>query len=158
GYGDFGDLDSATIDDCRDFFDAYYHPANCVLSVCGDIDPGHVADLADAYFSGIEARPLPAGHAPEPYREGEYHQVHHDEHAPGPALALGYRLPDPQTDLTGYLAHMVLGTALTGGVSARLNRALLEHGLGAVRVKAGCGLVGGPLRARDPDTFVISAY
>ncbi|GAA4992770.1 putative Zn-dependent peptidase [Nonomuraea thailandensis] len=158
GYGDFGDLDSATAADCRDFFDAYYHPGNCVLSVCGDFDPGHVAGLADAYFSAIPARPLRDGHTPEPHRDGEYHQVHLDEHAPGPALALGYRLPDPQTDLTGYLAHMVLGTALTGGVSARLNRALLERDLGSVRVKAGCGLIGGPLRARDPDTFVVSAY
>jgi zinc protease len=35
GYGDFTDLEQATLDDCAAFFDTYYAPANAVLTVAG---------------------------------------------------------------------------------------------------------------------------
>ena len=38
GYGSFADLDSATVDDARDFFDAYYAPGNAVLALSGDFE------------------------------------------------------------------------------------------------------------------------
>ena len=38
GYGDFVDLQAATVADCAEFFDTYYTPANAVLTVCGDFD------------------------------------------------------------------------------------------------------------------------
>ena len=43
GYGGFEDLESATVDDARDFFRRYYAPANAVLCVGGDFDPDDVA-------------------------------------------------------------------------------------------------------------------
>ena len=36
GYGDFSELEAATVDDCAAFFDAYYAPGNAVLTVSGD--------------------------------------------------------------------------------------------------------------------------
>jgi predicted Zn-dependent peptidase len=80
-----------------------------------------------------------------------------DAHAPLPALALGYRLPDPGTDLDGYLAHAVLASLLTDGEAARLTQRLV-YGDGLVTdVSASAGLMGAPLDARDPDTFTITA-
>ncbi|MFJ2033268.1 M16 family metallopeptidase [Streptosporangium sp. NPDC087985] len=164
GYGDFSDLDRMTTEDCEQFFDAYYHPGNCVLAISGDFIPHQVAGLVDKYFSEIPAKAVtdipgnPAVEFPEPHRVGEFEQVQFDERAPMPAVALGYRLPDPATALGDYLAHMVLSTVLTDGMTGRLNRRLAESGLGTVTIRSGCGLVGGPLRAREPDTFVISAY
>ncbi|GLW09873.1 hypothetical protein Misp01_50020 [Microtetraspora sp. NBRC 13810] len=160
GYGDFQDLDRATTEDCEEFFHAYYHPGNCVLAICGDIEPAHTADLVERHFAGIPAGTGGAARdaVVEPVRTGEFHRVHEDGHAPGPALALGYRLPDPGVALGDYLAHMLLSTLLTDGVTSRLPRALAQHGLGSVTVSSGCGLVGGPLRARDPDTFTVSAF
>lgn len=164
GYGDFSDLDRMTTKDCEQFFDTYYHPGNCVLAISGDFAPQQVAGLVDKYFSDIPAKAVidisgsPLAEFPEPHRIGEFEQIQFDERAPGPALALGYRLPDPATALEDYLAHMVLSTVLTDGITGRLNRALTGSGLGTVTSKSGCGLIGGPLRAREPDTFVISAY
>ena len=59
GYGGFEDLESATVDDARDFFDRYYAPGNAVLAVGGDFDP----DAGDG--PGAEAlRRRPAPHRP----------------------------------------------------------------------------------------------
>ena len=79
-----------------------------------------------------------------------------DAHAPLPALAVGYRLPDPAADLDGYLGHALLGSVLGDGEAARLQRRLV-HADGLVTdVSAGAGLMG-PLDARDPDTFTVTA-
>ena len=38
-YGDLADLDAATLEDAKSFFDTYYAPNNAVLVVAGDFDP-----------------------------------------------------------------------------------------------------------------------
>nr|WP_240757470.1 pitrilysin family protein [Nakamurella flava] len=158
GYGDFVDLQSATVQDCAEFFQTYYTPANTVLTVCGDVDPENALELIDRHFGDITGRPRPErpdfGEPwPTSRREGEII----DAHAPAPALAVGWRLPDPVADLPGYLAHLVLGSVLSDGESGRLQSTVVaERGL-ATEIWAGPGLLGGPLDARDPDVFVLGA-
>ena len=92
----------------------------------------------------------------EPLPGAERRQSVPDAHAPLPALAVGYRLPDPATDLDAYLGHALLGSVLGDGEAARLQRRLV-HADGLVTdVSAGAGLMGS-LDARDPDTFTITA-
>jgi predicted Zn-dependent peptidase len=92
----------------------------------------------------------------EPLLTGERRQSVPDAHAPLPALALGYRMPDPAADLDGYLGHALLGSVLGEGEAARLQRRLV-HADGLVTdISASAGLMG-PLDARDPDTFTITA-
>ena len=50
GYGGFEDLESATIDDAKDFFDRYYAPANAVLAVAGDLDVDDTLGLIEKHF------------------------------------------------------------------------------------------------------------
>jgi predicted Zn-dependent peptidase len=38
-YGDLADLDAATLEDAKSFFDTYYAPDNAVVVVAGDFDP-----------------------------------------------------------------------------------------------------------------------
>jgi predicted Zn-dependent peptidase len=93
----------------------------------------------------------------EPVPGSEKRQSVPDAHAPLPALAVGYRVPDPTTDLDGYLGHSLLASVLSEGEAARLQRRLV-HADGLVTdVSASNGLMGGPLDARDPDTFTITA-
>jgi zinc protease len=106
GYGDFSDLEQATVDDCAAFFDAYYAPANAVLTVAGDFDVATATDLVHRHFDDVPARPAPkrpsfAEPAPDRERRGQ----HADPLAPLPALALGYRLPDPISELPDYTAR-----------------------------------------------------
>ena len=158
GYGDFTDLEQASVDDCAAFFDAYYAPSNAVLTVAGDLDVEQTAELVERHFADVPSRPRPnrpsfAEPAPEDERRGEQS----DRLAPLPALAVGYRLPDPVADLDGYLAHEVLATVLSDGDSSRLEQRLVHADELVTDVGAGCGLVGGPLDARDPDTFTVTA-
>ena len=50
---------NVTIDDCRDFFNCYYKPANAVLIVSGNVDPDEVFKKADKHFSHIKSDKRP---------------------------------------------------------------------------------------------------
>ncbi len=158
GYGDFTDLEQASLDDAAAFFDAYYAPGNAVLTVVGDLDPDEAAALVDKHFGDIPARAVPTRPSfAEPPPDGERRESVVDANAPLPALALGYRLPDPHSDLPGYLAHAVLASLLTDGEAARLTQRLVYGDELVTDVSASCGLMGAPLDARDPDTFTVTA-
>ncbi len=157
GYGDFVDLKAATVADCADFFETYYSPANAVLTICGDFEPGMALDLAGSHFADVPHRPVPKRPSfAEPPLTSVRRAEHHDPLATAPAVAVGWRLPDPVDDLTGYLAHVVLGSILSEGEASRLQSAIVTEGI-ATEIWAGPGLMGGPLDSRDPDVFVLGA-
>ena len=56
-YGDFADLDAATLEDAAAFFDRYYAPANAVLAIAGDVDPDEATVMIERLFGDIEKRP-----------------------------------------------------------------------------------------------------
>ncbi|WP_031465435.1 M16 family metallopeptidase [Sciscionella sediminilitoris] len=158
GYGDFSELESATVEDCASFFDTYYAPSNAVLTIAGEFDVDTAIALVEKHFGDVPARPRPVRPdfgepAPESQRTGNVV----DAHAPLPALAVGYRLPDPVNDLDGYLASHVLGAVLTEGDASRLQQRMVHTEPLVVEVNARCGLMGAPLDSRDPDTFVLTA-
>jgi zinc protease len=51
------DLRATTVDDARDFFSAYYHPANASLAIAGDIDIDVALRMAEDLFGEIPAGP-----------------------------------------------------------------------------------------------------
>ncbi|UFQ16861.1 MULTISPECIES: M16 family metallopeptidase [Streptomyces] len=157
GYGHFGDLDRATLDDCQAFHYQHYAPGNAVLTISGSFAPDRVTDMIERHFGRIPARPVPSQPLLcEPPLTGERRGTHHDAHAALPAVALGYRMPDPVIRRADYLAHVVLSLLLTGGENARLTRRLVREGGVAASVRTGCGFFG-PLQARHPDTFHLVA-
>lgn len=157
GYGHFGDLEGATLDDCASFHHQHYAPGNAVLTVSGSFAPDRAADMIQRHFGRISARPVPSPpQLCEPPLTGERRGTHHDPHAALPAVALGYRMPDPVARRADYLAHMVLSLLLTGGERARLPRRLVRNEGVATSMRSGCGFFG-PLQARDPDTFHLVA-
>lgn len=158
GYGDFTDLEQATVDDCAAFFDTYYAPGNAVLTIAGDIDLDETAELVHKHFGDVPAREVPPRRSfGEPVPSAEQRGRHRDSHAPLPAVALGYRVPDPVDDLDQYLAYVVLAAVLSDGDASRLQQRLVQRDALVVDVHAGCGLMGAPLDARDPDTFTMTA-
>ncbi|MGD9988150.1 M16 family metallopeptidase [Pseudonocardia sp.] len=157
GYGDFSELEQASLDDAAAFFDTYYAPGNAQLTVAGPLDVDTTMALVEKHFGDIPARPTPVRPSfAEPVPGAERRQAVPDAHAPLPALAMGFRMPDPATDLDGYLAHVLLASVLGDGEAARLERRLV-HADGLVTdVSASAGLMGS-LDARDPDTFTVTA-
>ena len=89
GYGDFVDLESATVDDAADFFNRYYPPSNAVLAVAGDIDIEQTVALIEKHFGPIKKRK--AAKRPdfgEPLLTSERRASAKDAHAPIPAVAM----------------------------------------------------------------------
>ncbi len=158
GYGDFVDLEAATLADAQGFFDRYYAPRNAVLTVVGDVDPDEVLGWAERHFADIPGRDVarpPAFGEPLPTQERRV--VAHDALAPAPALALGWRIPDP-ADLASFLPFMVLTEVLTDGDAARLQDRLLLRDQTATSVGGYIGVMGDPLDARDPTPLVIEVH
>jgi len=157
GYGDFADLEASTLADARDFFERYYAPANAVLTVAGDFDPDDAMAMVERHFGDVAARTVPQRpDFDEPVLDGERRGEVADALAPQPALAVGWRLPDP-VDLTTHLPYVLLGEVLADGDASRLERALVQRDRIVSEVSAGLGVMGDPLDARDPTPFLVEA-
>lgn len=158
GYGDFSDLEQATVEDCAAFFDSYYAPSNAVLTVAGDFDVDTAAEFVRCHFDDVPKRPAPKRPSfAEPAPDAERRAEHEDPLAPLPALAIGYRLPDPATDLDDYTARVALASVLADGDSSRLRQRMIYRDEVVTDVGAGVGLFGVPYEARDPDTMTVTA-
>ena len=69
GYGDFHDLDAATLEDVESFFAAFYRPDNAILAVAGDVSAEEVFGLAEKHFGSIPpGAPAPRPDLSEPRR------------------------------------------------------------------------------------------
>jgi zinc protease len=160
GYGSFEDLESATVADAEEFFHAYYAPGNAVLSVVGDFDVDDATELIWKQFDEI-----PSGIVPrlpdlaEPAPQGERRKVYSDAMAPRPAVAIGYRVPDPIDELDDYLATVVLAAVLAGGGEAsRLHQRLVKVDRSFSHLSGYVGTFGNPFEVRDPTMLQIVGY
>ncbi|WP_373693870.1 M16 family metallopeptidase [Parafrankia sp. BMG5.11] len=158
GYGDFSELEAASLDDAADFFDKFYAPGNAVLTVAGEFDPDATLELVQRYFGAIPARPVPARRSfAEPVRAEERREALTDKLAPRPALAVGYRVPDPDTDLPAFLATYLLTDVLTTGDASRLERRLVQKDRSVTAVSSYVGTFGDPFDQRDPLLLTLEA-
>ncbi len=137
-YGDLEDLEAATLEDVQRFFRQYYAPNNAALVVVGDLDPAQTKAWIEEYFGPIPAVELAAQpDISEPRQTAEKEHVRVDPLANRPAIAVGYKAPEPGT--AEYYAlglieqilsqgrdswlhqELVQEQALTGGVSSSMN-------------------------------------
>jgi predicted Zn-dependent peptidase len=159
GYGGFEDLESATTDDAKDFFRRYYAPGNAVLAIGGDVDVDEALGLVEKHFGGIKKRPVPKRPAfAEPPLTAERRATHNDSHAPLPAVAIGYRVPDPVAAVDDVLATLLLAEILTDGDASRLQRRLVQQDHLVTDISAYIGEFGDPFDERDPTAMTISAH
>lgn len=159
GYGDFVDLESATVEDAKAFFDRYYAPGNAVLSIAGDLDPEATFALVERHFGDIPQRTVAKRpDFAEPALVAPRHQRITDPLAPAPALALGWQTPDPVKSLREYLAYVVLSEILSDGDASRLERRLVRGDRIAIQQAAYTGLIGDPFNVRAANTFIIEVH
>ncbi|GAA2003892.1 pitrilysin family protein [Nocardiopsis rhodophaea] len=155
GYGELEDLAGITVDECVDFFSLYYSPANAVLTVVGDLDVDRTLEMIHHHFADISERPPPSPplSAEQPLCRERY-GWRADALAPAPALAAGYRLPDPLDSFRFYSAHLAISHILCGRPTSRFRERLVQEG-SAIAAESACGLFGKPFDARDPDTLTV---
>ena len=135
-YGDFADLDAASLVDVQTFFRTYYVPNNAVLLILGDVNAAEGFALAEKYFGNI-----PAGSAPnfadpaEPSQTEERRGNVVEKFGTLPAMAIGYVLPPRRTP--DWCAMALLDQALHGGRAGRVYRDLVLEKQLAVEADGG---------------------
>lgn len=135
-YGDFADLDAASLVDVQSFFKTYYVPNNAVLLILGDVKPGEGIALATKYFADIPAGPPPPFADPtEPEQKEERRGDVEEKFGTLPAMAIGYRVPARRT--RDWCAMTLLDMALHGGRAGRLHRELVLEKQIAVEAAGG---------------------
>jgi predicted Zn-dependent peptidase len=135
-YGDLSDLQAATLDDVKQFFDSYYAPNNAVLVVSGDTTADEVMKLAEKHFGAIPSRTAPPRpDIKEPAQTAEKSFTESDKLARTPALAFGYHLPDRMTK--DFFALTLLDPLLVSDESAKLYQALVKENQVASNVTGG---------------------
>lgn len=157
GYGETVDLAAIDIPLCERFFIDHYAPGNALVTLTGAFDPATAERLVRRHFGPLPGRPVvtaPDDDEPAP-REDRRLSVT-DPHAGLPAVAIGYRLPDPTAERADYLAHLVLAALLGQGRHALLRRGPAAP-KGVASLSVGCGLFGLPLDTRGPDLLTLFA-
>ena len=123
-YGDFADLDAATLADVQSFFRTYYAPNNAVLVMIGDLDSADAFNLAKRYFEAIQpGPPTPRADISESPQTEERRGEVEEKFGPLPAMAIGYTLPKRQT--RDWYAMGILDRVLHGGRAGRVHRRLV---------------------------------
>src|SRR5262249_18435909 len=159
GYGSFADLESSTVPNAAEFFERYYACGNAVLAVAGDVDVPQAGKLIEEQFGDVPAPPAPRRpRFPAPGLPAEGGASYPAPLAPPPAVAAAWRVPDPVTDLAGYLPFVVLAEVLTDGDASRLVERMVLKDRSVTSVGGYIGFMGEPFAVRDPTTIVLQAH
>jgi zinc protease len=135
-YGDFADLDAASLADVQSFFRTYYLPNNAVLLLLGDVTPEDGFAMAEKYFGGIPAgAPPPFADPTEPPQKEERRGHVKEKFGTLPAMAIGYVMPARRTP--DWFAMAMLDQALHGGRAGRIHRELVLEKQVAVEADGG---------------------
>ncbi|WP_187262215.1 M16 family metallopeptidase [Pontibacter beigongshangensis] len=148
--GSFEDLNSASIEEFRDFYKTFYVPNNATLSIAGDIDITQTRKWVDQYFAGIPkgTKEIPRPNVQEPKQTEERRKTVYDN-IQLPAVIQGYHIPAQGTD--DFYALSMLTMLLSGGESARLPKALVDKQQKAVAAASV------PFPTEDPGLFLTYA-
>jgi len=120
--GSHADLEAASLDDVKGFFESWYVPANASLVVAGDFDPAVVRPMIEGWFGALPAKAVPPPPAPVPARlEREVRRVLVDQ-VELPRLVLAWHAPPAYAP--GAAELELLAAVLAEGASSRLDRRL----------------------------------
>ena len=157
-YGDFVDLDAATLDDVKNFFHTYYAPNNAVLLMLGDVEPSAGFALAKRHFDDIPPHAVPPHvDTSEPLQTAERRGEVPEKFAQLPAVAIGYHAP--QRGTPEWFAAGILDRALHGGRAGRIYRRLVLEKEIAVETSGGINYPSGDLfDYNGPALMVTSIY
>ncbi len=122
------DIENASIERLRSFYDTFYRPDNASLILVGSYQRKRALELIARRFGPLRRAPEPAPRLVmrEPRQEGERRFVVRRAGEVG-WVAVSWRAPEAAHPDTHALA--VLADALSGGVTSRLFQRLVEPGL-----------------------------
>jgi len=117
-----GDIDHATIERLRHFYDTFYYPDNATLILVGDFEREKTLGLIAGHFGSLPGAPAPLPEVVtwEPPQQGERRFIVRR------AGEVGWVAPEAKHPDTHALA--VLADAVAAGVTSRLYQKLVETG------------------------------
>jgi zinc protease len=123
--GSIADLDKATLEDVRNFFNTYYKPNNATLVIAGDFNSEQALAWTTQYFGGIpaSAKPIPRPEKAEPPQTEERTVEKSYSNTPLPAVVIGYKIPAKYAP-DSYPLDLA-SNILAGGESSRLYQSLV---------------------------------
>jgi zinc protease len=148
--GSMVDLEAASIDDVRDFYQTYYVPQNATVVIVGDFETAQAKELAMQYFGRVPKsdRPVPRDIPKEPPQTAE-RRVTVTEAWPLPAVVVAYHITyDGHPD--SYPLH-IASKVLSDGQSSRIYQSLVYEKRLAVAAFGGANLI------EDPNVFYAVA-
>ncbi|HET9832002.1 MAG TPA: pitrilysin family protein [Vicinamibacterales bacterium] len=148
--GSMVDLDAATVDDVRDFYQTFYVPENATLTLVGDIDSTQALQYVTQYLGRVAKakKPVPRDIPKEPPQTSE-RRLTLQEPWPLPAVVVAYHITnDGNPD--SYPLH-IAGKVLSDGQSSRIYKKLVYEQQLAVAA------FGGPNLIEDPNLFFAVA-
>lgn len=129
GIGSIEDLDSATLDDARAFYEAYYGPDTATLIVAGNFEIANLRTLVDEYFSDIPPRRNPVEVSisqREPERTAPRSVSATAPNVPLPVVGTIWKLPgEAHPDIA---AIEVMDAIMSRGDNSRMHNALIRSG------------------------------
>ncbi|HJN45507.1 MAG: peptidase M16 [Acidobacteria bacterium] len=134
--GSLDDLQAATLEDVRAFYERYYGPQNATLVIAGDFEPETARTLVETYFGEIAAGPevTPRGPAPGVVSE-TIRLVHEDNFAQMPMLTMAW--PTVEAYHPDSYALDALSALLARGRTSPFYQVVVEEDTLAPAVNAG---------------------
>ena len=118
------DLNTATLNDVKEFFETWYAPSNASLVIAGDFDTSQTRKLVEKYFGNLPSAPKPEtpGALFSAYGSGEKRAIVYDN-VQLPRIYMAYHLP-PFGETDTYVADIITDI-LSLGKRGRLYKALV---------------------------------
>jgi zinc protease len=141
--GSMEDLEAASVDDVRDFYQTYYVPANATLVLVGDFDTAQALQLVSQYVGRVPKadRPVPRDIPQEPPQTKEK-RVTLQQPWPLPAVVVAYHITnDGNPD--SYPLH-IAAKVLSDGQTSRIYRKLVYEKQMAVAAFGNANLIEHP--------------
>ena len=148
--GSMKDLEAASVEDVRDFYNTYYVPANATLALVGDFDAAQAKELVSEYVGRVPRadRAVPRDIPKEPPQAKE-RRVTLEEPWPLPAVIVAHHITyDGHQD--SYPLH-IASKVLSDGQTSRIYQKLVYETQIAVAAFGGANLI------EDPNLFYAVA-
>jgi zinc protease len=148
--GSMEDLEAASVEDVRDFYNTFYVPSNATLTLVGDFDPAQAQQLVIQYLGRVPkaSREVPRDIPKEPPQTKEK-RVTLQQPWPLPAVVVAYHITfDGNPD--SYPLH-IAAKVLSDGDSSRIYKKLVYEKQMAVAAFGSANLI------EDPNLFYAVA-
>ena len=121
---DMAHVENATIEDVKSFFNKFYAPNNCILTVSGNIDLQRVRELAEKWFGPIERRNVVIPELPVEPKQLKPRVIEVERDVPQSAIYKAWHMCSRLH--LDYHATDVISDILANGNSSRLYQSLVK--------------------------------